>query len=261
MPPRFELLDLFKHQDIVRITLNRPEVHNAFNDQLVQELTDCFKELGKDDGVRVIILTGAGESFCAGADLNWMKSMIEYSKEDNIKDAKKMLAMFKAIDQCPKPVIGRINGSAFGGGVGLVACCDIAIAAEEAQFGFTEVNLGLIPAVISPFVVKKIGQSAAREYFLTGERFPAPRAKWIGLVRDIAPLKQLDSTIAFKLKMLRSSGPKAIDEAKILLEKCHAQTGARLEKYTAEKIAALRASDEGQEGMNAFLEKRKPNWR
>ncbi|WP_419172293.1 enoyl-CoA hydratase-related protein [Halobacteriovorax sp.] len=245
------------------ITLNRPEVHNAFNDEMIAALTEEFLGLESDDSVRVVVLTGEGKSFCAGADLNWMKRMKDYSMEENIADSKKLAGLFHAINNLSKPVIGKVNGAALGGGVGLVACCDFVIASESAKFGLTEVNLGLVPAVITPFVIAKIGESNARHLFLTGERFDGKRALEIGLVHQVSLDRYYDADIVHMAKQLIKVAPKAQREAKKLIFGVKERLGNTEEvtDYTCNVIAKQRISDEGQEGMSALLEKRKPNWK
>lgn len=240
--------------------MSRPEVHNAFNSELIGELRDAFLELGKDQNVRAVVLTGAGKSFCAGADLNYMRGIAKAGREENEADAKALSGMFAALRACPKPVIGRINGAAMGGGVGLVAACDISIAAESAQFGFTEVKLGLVPAVISPYVVERIGTARARRFFVTGERFDARVAEKIGLVDLTVPDDILDSVVKEQVRQITSSGPEAIGEAKKLVEAVATLPKEEMRQHAIRKIAELRGSQEGQEGMAAFLEKRKPKW-
>jgi methylglutaconyl-CoA hydratase len=242
------------------ITLNRPEVHNAFSDQLITDLVDTFTRLSDNDTVTAVVLTGAGKSFCAGADLNWMKEMVRYTKNQNIADSNKILRLYDTIASCPKPVIGRINGPAFGGGVGLVAICDLTVSVPEAKFAFTEVKLGLVPAVISSFVAQRLNPAAMRRYFITGERFDATTAKTIGLIDAVAPLESLDQTIHEWLIQLSSSGPKAIGEVKSLIRTMLTVDPEIYKVQTVETIATLRTSPEGQEGMSAFLEKRKPKW-
>ncbi|HCU24931.1 MAG TPA: enoyl-CoA hydratase [Deltaproteobacteria bacterium] len=260
MSSEYTTLLVERDQDVVTLTLNRPELHNAFNEVMIAELTRAFERLGKDSETRALVLTGAGESFCAGADLNWMKKVAAYTSAQNKADALRLHKMLLAVYRCPKPVIAKINGAAVGGGVGLVAAADIAFAAETARFGFSEVRLGLIPAVISPFVMCKIGEANAREYFLSGERFSAARAKEMGLVQYVAAATALPEQIQEKLRHLRQGGPTALAACKKLIEKVG---GASLEKmglFTSAQIAARRSSPEGKEGMNAFLAKRKPNW-
>lgn len=249
---------------VATITLNRPEIHNAFNDELISSLTKKFKEINSDDSVQVVVLTGAGKSFCAGADLNWMKSMIDYSEEENIKDSQALSDLFQTINQCSRPVIGKINGAALGGGAGLVAVCDYVLASEKALFGFTEVMLGLVPAVISPFVIAKIGESNARATFLTGERFDAPKASSLGLVHQVSLERHFHNDCDELVKKFLRPAPGAQVAAKSLIQNVVAlekESYETLSKYTCETIAKRRVSNEGQEGMNALLEKRRPNWK
>src|SRR5689334_7254394 len=203
---------------VASLVLDRPDVHNAFNDALVQQITDAFTELGRRDDVRVIILRANGKSFCAGADLNWMKRMVDYSFEENLADARAVGRMYLAIAKCPKPVIARVHGAALGGGAGLVAACDIAIAIESVQFGFTEVKLGILPAIISPFVIGKIGPGRAREFFITGERFLAPVAMNMGLIQHVVSHElALDALVDSKISQILTSAPGAIASAKELV--------------------------------------------
>jgi methylglutaconyl-CoA hydratase len=209
-------VDTGKH--IARVTLDRPDVHNAFNDELIKLVTEAFADLGARDDVRAIVLAGNGKSFCAGADLNWMKRMVQYSREENVEDARALGRMFLAIAKCPKPVIARVHGAALGGGAGLAAACDIAIALESAQFGFTEVKLGILPAVISPFVIARIGAAKAREFFITGERFLAAVALNIGLVQHVVAHEfALDALIDSKISQILTSAPGAVAAAKELI--------------------------------------------
>jgi methylglutaconyl-CoA hydratase len=231
--------------DVLRVTLARPERRNAFDAQLIADLTEAFADVGD---VRAVVLAGEGETFCAGADIDWQRSAIDLSYEDNVEDALKLYRMCETIDRCPAPVVARIQGFALGGGSGLAACADIAVAASDATFGFTEVKLGIVPAVISPFVLPKIGQHA-RRYFLTGERFDARTALRIGLVHDVTD--ELDATTQAIVEQLLSSGPKAVREAKQLIrERPDGQE-------TAELAARLRAGEEGQVRLRAFLERRR----
>jgi methylglutaconyl-CoA hydratase len=247
--------------NVAFIRLDRPAVHNAFNDALVQQLTNTFTELGRDDRVRVIILGANGKSFCAGADLNWMKRVVHYSHEENLEDARAVGRMFLAIAKCPKPVIARVHGAALGGGAGLVAACDIGIAIESVQFGFTEVKLGIIPAVISPFVIAKIGPGRAREFFITGERFLAPVAMNIGLIQHVASHElALDALVDSKISQILTSAPGAIAAAKELVFGVAAQNLESSIEFAAQAIARSRAGTEGQAGMKAFLERQKPPW-
>ena len=245
---------------VAQVKLNRPEIHNAFNDELIEKLTQLFCDLDENDEIRIIVLTGEGRSFCAGADLNWMKSMINYSEQENICDSKKLFKMFKTINDCTKPVIGKINGHALGGGVGLVAVCDIAITHNKSKFGFTETRLGLVPAVISPFCVAKIGESNARAWFLSGEMFLGKKAQEMGLVHEVVEVDQLDQRVEELVASQLKAAPIATGKAKLLIKQIMTLPKDRIEEYTCSTIAACRTSEEGQEGMNALLEKRKPNW-
>ena len=248
---------------IATITLNRPKVHNAFDRQLVGELHEALKNFADDSNVRAVIITGNGESFSAGADMNWMKRMVNASAEDNQADASQLAAMLRTLNYLPKPTIARVNGAALGGGLGLVACCDIAIAADDAVFGFTEARLGLAPAVISPYAVRKIGETQARRYFLTAEKFDAGRARDLGLVHEVVPEKNLDGTITGLTKKICQNAPMATGVCKSLIVAIAGHDTPRQEKlddYTAELIARLRVGPEGQEGLGAFLNKRRPKW-
>jgi methylglutaconyl-CoA hydratase len=252
-------VELDKH--VARVTLDRPDVHNAFNEELIKLVTDAFNDLGKREEIRAIILAGNGKSFCAGADLNWMKRMVEYSHEQNVEDARAAARMFLVIAKCPKPVIARIHGAALGGGAGLAAACDIAIAVESVQFGFTEVKLGILPAVISPFVIARVGSARAREFFITGERFLAAVAQNIGLIQHVvAHDVALDALIESKISQILTSAPHAVAAAKELVFGVAARTLETSLDYTAETIARVRAGEEGQAGMKAFLERQKPPW-
>jgi len=247
---------------IATVTLFRAEVHNAFNDDLIWELNNAFQILGDNEDVRAIVLTGAGKSFSAGADLNWMKAAAGYSEEQNMQDALRLSEMLSTLNTCPKPTIAIVNGAAFGGGVGLAACCDIAIAVDGAKFSLSEVKLGLTPATISPYVIAAIGERAARRYFLTAERFDAVEAKRIGLVHETAPsLQDAFSLAHIFIKNLLEGAPKAHAEAKGLIAAVAGrEITDELRMKTAKRIANRRASDEGTEGLTAFLEKRKPKW-
>lgn len=245
---------------VTRVTLNRPDVRNAFNDRMIEELADWAASIRVGGPTRVAVLDGAGKVFCAGADLNWMSRMIDYSHDENVRDARALGRMFDALNTLPVPLIGRVHGAALGGGAGLAAVCDIVVAAEDAVFGFTEAKLGIVPAVISPFVIAKIGQSAARELFLTAARFPAARAKEIGLVHVVEDAGSLDATIETLVKELLTSGPEAIAGAKALIANVAGRDPASVADLTAETIARHRVSREGQDGMRAFLERRKTPW-
>jgi methylglutaconyl-CoA hydratase len=236
---------------LLRVTLARPQQRNAFDATLIAELREAFADVGD---ARAVLLSGDGPSFCAGADVEWQRASIELSYEENVEDALRLYRMLEAIDGCPAPVVARVHGYALGGGSGLVACADVAVAAEDATFGFSEVKLGIIPAVISPFVLARIGAGAARRFFVTGERFDAATALRIGLVTEVVPLDGLDSAVSAVLDEVATSGPQAAREAKRLI-----RTGPRDER-TADVAAQLRAGDEGQEGLRAFLERRRPSW-
>ena len=234
---------------VLRITLARPERRNAFDAALIAELHEAFGDVGD---ARVVVLAGEGESFCAGADVEWMRASIELSYEENVQDARRLRLMLEEVDRCPAPLVVRVHGHALGGGAGLVACADIAVAAEGAQFAFSEAKLGIIPSVISPFALAKIGPSAARRYFLTGERFDAATAHRIGLVQEVAA--DVDAAVDGIVAELLTAGPEAARHAKkLVLER---PEGLQLDR----RIAERRTSDEGQEGLRAFIEKRKPGW-
>ncbi len=258
---KYDTIDVSIENLIATVKLDRPEVHNAMNESMMKELKDCFNKLSKDKKIRAIILTGEGKSFCAGADLNWMKSMVNYSKEENEKDSRLLLDLYESIYDCPKPVIGKINGHAFGGGIGLVAVCDLTIGVFGSKFAFSEVNLGIIPSVISTFVQSRIKLADMRRLFITGERFETDYAKEMGLLDHICKQEEVEEKIQFYVKMIMSSGPNAIKEIKKLTSNLRKLSIDEYKKYTVEKISELRVSKEGQEGINAFLEKRKPNWR
>ena len=248
---------------VVRVTLNRPEVRNAFNEELIAQLSAWAESVPSGIGgnaPRVAVLAGAGKVFSAGADLTWMSKMIGYSREENVRDARRMARMFEALDRLPIPLIGRVHGAALGGGAGLAAVCDIVVAAEDAAFAFTEVKLGIIPAVISPYVLAKIGRSAARELFLTGARFSAERAREVGLVHAVADAVDLDRVVAKHVNDLLTSGPEAVAAAKRLIANVATRDRESALEYSADAIADRRVSKEGQSGMRAFLEKRSPDW-
>lgn len=257
---KLERVELERTGGVARVWLNRPDVRNAFDGLMVTELRKVFQDLSGDDGVRVIVLGGRGKVFSAGADLEWMKAVAEFGHENNVREARTMADLFLAIARSPKAVVARVHGAALGGGAGLVAACDIAVAAQDARFGFTEVRLGLVPAVISPHVIGKIGESAARELFLTGERFDGARAAEIGLVRSAVSEAELDGAVEGRVRELLRAGPQALAEAKTLIREVSGREVEAVQKDTVERIARLRASDEGQEGLHAFLEKRKPRW-
>jgi len=257
---KYKNIEVQKKENFATIFLNRPDVHNAMNEELMVELTSCFKKISKEKKIRAIVLTGKGKSFCAGADLNWMKSMAKYSMKENIADSKILLNLYEEIYSCPKPVIARVNGHSFGGGIGLFAVCDIVIATNNCKFAFSEVKLGIIPAVISTYVVKRIGPSNMKRLFITGERFDSNYAKEIGLVDFVASEKKFDEIVKKYTDVLLSSGPNAIFEVKKLVDAYEKKDITMYKKHTVKKISELRVSDEGQEGINAFLEKRKSKW-
>ncbi|HWS72677.1 MAG TPA: enoyl-CoA hydratase-related protein [Thermoanaerobaculia bacterium] len=245
---------------VLSVTLNRPDVHNAFNDELIAEAVELFSSIGSSSA-RLVVLRGTGPNFCAGADLNWMSRMVSYTRDENIRDSALLAKMYALIDECPLPVIGRVQGAAIGGGVGLVAVCDIAIAMHDSKFGLSEVKLGILPAVISPYVIGKIGRSHARALFLTGERFDAERALRIGLVHRVTDsIEALDAAVEEAIKQLKSSGPEAVRECKNLIAYVASNELAEAIPYTIEAIATRRVSAEGQGGMAAFLKKEKAPW-
>jgi len=256
-----EMLAVEVRNSVGLVALDRPELHNAFNAALIDELTTVLQALDADAAVRAVVLTGHGKSFCAGADLNWMKEMAGFSPAENLVDAQALALMLRTLNGLSKPTVACVRGAAFGGGVGLVACCDIAVAAHDAIFSLSEAKLGLIPATISPYVIEAIGARAARRYFLTAERFTAAEAFRIGLVHDIVPEPELDARINEILGALLVAGPVAQLECKALIRGvAHRPIDADVIAGTAEHIAAVRASPEGREGVAAFLAKRPPSW-
>lgn len=245
---------------IATVTMNRGEVHNAFNVQLVNDLKAAFATLNEDDNLAAVVLTGAGKSFSAGADLNMMQAAAHHSEEDNRREARQMGDLFDIVNNCRVPIVARVNGTAMGGGLGLIAACDIVIAADSARMSFSEVKLGIAPAVISPYVISKIGSSWARRLFITGERFTPALAREIGLVHTVIPLAELDATVESIIQELLSSAPQAMRACKTLAKNVGQMDPMAAHDFTAETIARLRVSEEGQEGLRAFLEKRKPGW-
>ena len=256
----YQFLDIRRDGPVEYVTLNRPDVRNAFNEYVIDELTRWAAAIADDDAARVAVLSGAGKAFCAGADLTWMSRMVGYTHEENVRDASAMARMYAALDRLPLALVGRVHGAALGGGVGLVAVCDIVVAEQGATFGFTEVKVGIVPAVISPYVLTKLGMSATRELFLTGMRFDAARAKEIGLVHCVVPAGELDVCVERYLAELLTAAPGAIATATELLRKVWGRPVADSMGITTDTIAARRVSPEGQEGMKAFLEKRSPGW-
>jgi len=254
-------LEQHRHGSTLTLWLNRPELHNAFDDGLIAELTGALATAATDPGVRAVVLAGNGASFSAGADLNWMRGMAALSESENRHDALALARLMRTLDELPKPTIARVHGAAFGGGVGLVACCDIAVASEQARFGLTESRLGLLPAVISPYVVAAIGPRQARRWFATAEQFDADTAARIGLVHQVVPADQLDAAVARQLELLGKAGPLAAASAKQLVREVVATADRdALDEANAQLIARLRVSPEGQEGLGAFLDKRTPRW-
>ena len=246
---------------VIRVTLNRPEMHNAFDDVLITNLEDEFRRLDDDRSVRVVVLAANGKSFLAGADLNWMKRMATQERSENVSDAIRLGILMNRIATLSKPVVGLVQGSAFGGGVGLVACCDIALASERANFCLSEVKLGLIPAVISPYVVEAIGARQARRYFVTAERFDAKQAHRLGLVHEVVPETELEAAGATMVEALLPNGSRAMSSAKDLIDAvAHRPINRAMMEDTARRIADARAGAEGREGVSAFLEKRRPSW-
>jgi methylglutaconyl-CoA hydratase len=256
----FRYLDVRRDAGVEYVSLNRPDVRNAFNEGTITELTWWADSVSCDPGVRAVVLAGHGPVFCAGADLEWMRRMATFTHQQNLDDASDMARMFLTLDRLPMPVVGRVHGAAMGGGVGLAAICDIVVAADDTQFGLTEVRLGLIPAVIAPYVIARIGRSAARELFLTGARFAASRARELGLVHAVVPADALDAAVRAYLDDILAGAPGALRAAKHLIAECCRRSTTEAATLCAEAIAERRASAEGQEGVRAFLEKRKPRW-
>ncbi len=246
---------------VATITLNRPDIHNAFDDTVIAALTNAFTHAANDPAVRVVVLAASGKSFCAGGDLNWMRRMAGYNYDENLQDSNALADMLRTLNFLPKPTIARVQGAAYGGGVGLVACCDIAVASSNSAFCLSEVKVGLIPATIGPYVVQAIGQRAARRYFTTAELISANTAHVLGLVSELVEPKELEAHVANIVTNLLRNGPNAIAEAKrLVLDIAGREIDAAMIADTSERIAQTRGSDEGREGLSAFLEKRKPNW-
>lgn len=256
----YKMITLDREHSVARITFNRPEVHNAFDSVMIAELDDAFEKVTRDKSSRVVVLTGNGSSFCAGADLNWLREIIRYSFEQNMEESLHLAELLHKIYSTPKPTIAMVNGTTIGGGIGFLSACDMAVAAEEAKFGLSEVKIGLVPAAISPYVIRKIGESRAKEYFLTGKRISARKALEIGLVNEVVPKKTLEQKVEELVNLLLTSGPEAIAKCKELIFSVPNMSLDEAKAYTANMIARLRISDEGQEGMAAFLEKRMPKW-
>jgi methylglutaconyl-CoA hydratase len=257
----YQTLQVAIADKLATVTLNRPDVRNAFNEAMIAELALAFDELGRNELVRVVVLAANGPAFCAGADLNWMKKMARFSQAENEADALLLADMLRTIYLCPRPVVAKVQGDCYGGGMGLVAACDIAVASEAASFCLSEVKLGLIPATIAPYVIRAMGENAARRYLLTAERFNALEAHRIGFVHEVVVPEALDASVAALAKALSTNGPHAVRAAKKLVREVAGRpvTDALLAD-TANRIAQIRAADEGREGIAAFLEKRKPTW-
>jgi len=257
----FETLSLQIDAHVATVTLNRPDVRNAFNETTIAEITQVFQQLDADSAVRAVVLAANGVAFCAGADLNWMKKMADYTHAENLADAGQLAAMLAAIYRCSKPVVAKVQGDCYAGGMGLVAACDIAVSVDSAHYCLSEVKLGLIPATISPYVIKAMSESAARRYFITAERFSAHEAQRIGFVHEVVSAETLDDKIAEIVKALVSNSPNAVKQAKKLVQDVASrEITPTLVAATVEGIAQIRASDEGREGVRSFLEKRKPAW-
>ena len=257
----YEHLRIGHGDAVATVTLARPDARNSLNAGLIEEIRRCMEELAGDDGVRVVVLTGEGDFFCAGADVGYMRDTANFSYEENMEDARELAAMFRAVEECPKPVVARVRGAAIGGGVGLVAASDVAVAEDGTIFAFSEVRLGISPATIAPFVLRKIGPSHTRALFLTGERFDVQRAQAIGLVHEVASEGDLDAAVREKVEGLLAGGPGALAATKALLRELRDAAPGKATEIMARRIAELRTGEEGQEGLGAFLEKREPAWR
>ena len=260
MADSYETIEVSIRDRVARVALNRPDVRNAFNEVMIEDLIRVLEKVERDDAVRVFVLTGKGTAFCSGADLNWMKKMKGFTVEENYRDAMRLAELMFKLYNLPKPTIARVNGASIGGSNGLVAACDIVIASHRAEFSLSEVKIGLVPACIGPYLVKRIGEAACRDLFLTGERISADQAKNLGLVNDVVTHENLDARLEEKAGNLLTSGPHALAVSKELLSRVGAMPLAEAREYTARMIADLRCGQEAQEGMTAFLEKRKPRW-
>lgn len=257
----YEHLAVRSEGRVTTVSLDRPESHNALNHALIGELTRAFDDLAESEGVRVVVLAGEGPSFCAGADVGYMRDTAELSYEQNLEEARRLAAMFRAVDECPKPVVAKVRGAAMGGGAGLVAAADVAVAEEGTRFAFPEVRLGIAPATVAPYVLRKIGASHARSLFLTGERLGAARAREIGLVHEAVPAGGLDAAVEEKVGQLLEGGPHAQAAVKALLRQLESVEPMDAPGLMSRLISELRSGEEGQEGLAAFLEKRHPRWR
>ena len=256
----YQFLTTKREGPVEYLTLNRPEVRNAFNEVVIAELVRWAEAMQEPREVRVVVLGGTGKAFCAGADIEWMARTVHYTKQQNIEDAVAAARMLGALDTLSVPLVGRVQGAALGGGAGLAAVCDVVVAEDRAVFGFTEVKLGILPAVISPFALAKIGRGAARELFLTGARFSAARAREIGLVHSVVPENELDAAVTAYIREFLAASPEAIAAAKALMRDVWGRSVEDARQITANALAARRVSAEGQEGLKAFLDKRKPSW-
>lgn len=257
----FHTIEFEKNADLATVWLNRPDIHNAFNEVMIQEVIDCVEAVNTMDDVRVLIIRGRGKSFCAGADLNWMRAVANYSFEQNFKESRNLSKCFYTVYTCKKPTIAIVHGAAIGGANGLLASCDFAYAEDNTTFSLSEVKIGVVPACISPYVIKRVGEYPAKELMLTGRRIKGKEAEQFKLVNKSLPTEELDSYVMSVIDLLRTSGPKAMTQCKTLIYNiCNMETLEQARESTARMIAEIRASEEGQEGMAAFLEKRKPNW-
>jgi methylglutaconyl-CoA hydratase len=249
-----------KEGKIARVFFNRPDVHNSFNSTTIKEVDNALEKIKADKSIRVVVLSGKGKSFCAGADIKWLREIIKYSFEQNLEESLQLAEVLHKIYMLPKATVAMVNGTAIGGGNGFLSACDIAVASKEAKFGLSEVKIGLVPAAISPYVIRRIGESKAREYFLTGKRISARKALEIGLINEVVPQEKLKKAVDEVTNLILSSGPEAIAACKELIHRVPEMSFDEVKEYTARVIANLRISKEGQEGMASFLEKRKPKW-
>ena len=257
---KFETVEVKIENRVAWVALNRPDVRNAFNEVMIEDLIKVLDHVEKDDSARIMVLTGNGRAFCAGADLNWMKKMKDFTLQENYEDALRLAELMFKLYNLPKPTVARVNGASIGGSNGLVAACDIAIASHSAEFSLSEVKIGLVPACIGPYLLRKVGESACRELFLSGERISADQAKTLGLVNDVVTHVNLTKRVQERVSNLLTSGPHALAVSKELLSKISGMPLSEAKGHTAKVIAELRSGDEAQEGMAAFLEKRKPAW-